>query len=81
MTLAILFLSLALQNVSPEVAQHMQAGVEAHKQGRLEEAISEFRKATEAGPNFAEGFLDLGEVYAETHNYKAAIPALRRALE
>src|SRR5205085_2846915 len=81
MTLAILFLSLALQNVSPEVAQHMQAGVEAHKQGRLEEAISEFRKATEAGPNLAEGFLDLGEVYAEMHNYKAAIPALRRALE
>src|SRR5438876_3802590 len=81
MKFAILFFSLALQSVSPEAAQHMQTGVEAHKQGRLDLAIAEFRKATEAAPNLPEAFLDLGEVYAETGNYAAAIAPLKRALE
>lgn len=78
---AFLFLWLTLQNVSPEGAQHMQAGVEAHKQGRLDVAIAEFRKATESDPNLAEAFLDLGEVYLETRDYVAATPPLKRAVE
>jgi len=81
MKFAILFFSLALQSVSPEAAQHMQTGVEAHKQGRLDLAIAEFRTATELAPNLAEAFLDLGDVYAETGNYAAAIAPLKRALE
>src|SRR5437870_9475145 len=59
----------------------MQAGVEAHKQSRFDVAIAEFRKATEADPNLVEAFLNLGEVYMETHNYVAAIAPLKRALE
>jgi tetratricopeptide (TPR) repeat protein len=77
----LLFVWLALQTVSPEGAQHMQAGVEAHKQGRLEVAIAEFRKATEADPNFVQAFLDLGEVYVEMRDYASAIPPLKQALE
>ena len=42
---ATLFLWLALQSISPDGAQHMQAGVEAHKQGHLDVAVAEFRKA------------------------------------
>jgi len=76
-----LFLWLALQSISPEGAQHMQAGVEAHKQGRLDAAIAEFRKATESDPTAAQAFLDLGETYAEMHEYAAATAALKRALE
>jgi tetratricopeptide (TPR) repeat protein len=78
---AVLFLALALQNVSPEGAQHMQAGIEAHKQGKFDVAIQEFRKATESDPNFAEAYLDLGEVLQETQDYPGAIAALKRALE
>ncbi len=78
---AVLFFWLALQSVSPEGAQHMQAGVEAHKQGQLDVAIAEFRKATETDPNLAEAFLDLGEVYLETRDYVAAVPPLKRAVE
>jgi len=59
----------------------MQAGVEAHKQSRFDVAIAEFRKATEDDPNLVEAFLNLGEVYMETHNYVAAIAPLKRALE
>jgi tetratricopeptide (TPR) repeat protein len=78
---AILLLCLALQDVSPQGAQHMQAGVDAHKAGHFDVAINEFRKATESDPNLVDAFLDLGEVYLETHDYAAATVALNRTLE
>ena len=78
---AVLFLCLALQDVSPEGAQHMQSGVEAHKQGRFDVAIAEFRKATETDPNLAEAFLNLGEELMQIRNNGAAITPLKRALE
>jgi tetratricopeptide (TPR) repeat protein len=78
---AILSLCLALQSVSAEAAQHMQAGAKAHKQGHFDSAITEFRKATEADPNLVEAFLYLGEEYSQTHDYAAAVAPLKRALE
>jgi tetratricopeptide (TPR) repeat protein len=78
---AILFLCLALQGVSPEGAQHMQAGVEAHKQGRFDVAIAEFRKATETDPNLAEAFLNLGAELMQIRDNGTAIAPLKRALE
>ena len=81
MITAALFVWLALQSVSPEGAKHMQAGVEAQKQGQFDVAVKEFRKATESDPNLAEAFLDLGQVLQQTHDYPAAIVALKRALE
>src|SRR3954451_8390811 len=76
-----LILFLALQTVSSSGAQHMQAGVEAHKQGHYDVAIAEFRKATETDPNFAQAFLNLGEEYVQTRDYGAAISPLKHALE
>lgn len=81
MKLAILSLWLALQGISPEGARHMQAGVDAQKQGHLDVAVAEFRKATEIDPNFAEAFLNLGEIYAQMRDYANAIPALKKALD
>lgn len=86
MTSTILFVWLALQSavappVSPEGAQHMQAGVDAHKQGHFDVAAGEFRRATESDPNLVEAFLDLGEVSLELRDYAAATTALNRALE
>jgi len=78
---AFIFFWLTLQGVSPEGAQHMQAGVEAHKQGHFDIAIAEFRKATETDPNLAEAFLDLGEELMQSRDYGAAIAPLKRALE
>jgi tetratricopeptide (TPR) repeat protein len=80
-THAMLFLLLAVDAISPEGTQHMQAGVEAHRQGRTDAAIAEFRKATESDPNFPQAFLNLGEEYAVSGNYSAALPVLKRALE
>ncbi len=81
MTFAILLLSLALQSVSSEGSQHMQAGMKAHQEGHFDQAISEFRKATESDPNLVQAFLFLGEEYSQVHDYGAAIAPLKRALE
>jgi len=78
---AILILSFALQSVSSEAAQHMQAGVDAHRQGHYDTAIAEFHKAAESDPNLTEAFLNLGEEYMQTHDYGSAIAPLKRALE
>jgi tetratricopeptide (TPR) repeat protein len=76
-----LILCIALQTVSSAAAQHMQAGVEAHKQGHFDVAIKEFTRASQIDPNLAQAFLDLGEEYMQTHDYGAAIAPLKRALE
>jgi tetratricopeptide (TPR) repeat protein len=89
--LAKLFLALALTSAAPaalpqggisaEGAQHMQAGVDAHKQGHFDVAAEEFRKATQTDPNFPQAYLDLGQVLLETRAYDQAVAALNRALE
>lgn len=81
MMYGLLLLWLAWQSISPEGARHMQAGVDAHKQGQFEVAINEFRKATETDPGYAQAFLNLGEECANTGDYAAAIAPLKRALE
>ena len=78
---AILVLALAFQGVSAETARHMEAGVEAHRQGHFDAAVAEFRKATETDPTLMQAFLNLGEEYMQIHDYGAAIPPLKRALE
>jgi tetratricopeptide (TPR) repeat protein len=79
--ISLLFLWLLPQTVSPEAVQHLQAGIEARQQGRLDVAISEFRKATEIEPKLAQGFVNLGQAYLESRDYGGAITPLKRALE
>lgn len=74
-------LALAWQAVSPEVVRHVNAGMDAQKQGRLTDAIAEFRKVTELAPDLAAAFVNLGAAYIQEHDYGSAIPPLKRALE
>ena len=76
-----LILLLALQTQAPEVAQHMQAGIAADQQRQFDAALVEFRKVTEIDPNYAEGFVGLGQVYLEKRDYTSAITSLKRAVE
>ena len=74
-------LLMAWQTLSPEVTQHIQAAIEAQKQGRLDNAIADFRKATELAPDLPAPFVSLGEAYIQSGNYQAAIAPLKRALD
>ena len=78
---AFLLLWFASQTLSPEAAEHMQAGIAADKQHQFDEAIAEYRKVTELDPTYADGFVSLGQAYMEKHDYGSAIAPLKHALE
>ena len=78
---ALLLLWFASQTISPEAAQHMQAGIAADKQHQFDVAITEFRKVTELEPTFADGFISLGQTYMEKHDFASAVAPLKRALD
>jgi len=78
---ALLLLWFAWQIASPQAAEHMQAGIDADKQQKFSVAIAEFKKVTELDPNFADGFISLGQAYMENGDYGSAIPPLKHALE
>jgi tetratricopeptide (TPR) repeat protein len=71
----------ALQTLSPEAVQHMQAGIAADKERQFDVAITEFRKVTELDPAIADGFISLGQAYMEKHEFSLAILPLKHALE
>src|ERR1700738_5716920 len=79
--LLLLLLSLASHTLSPEAAQHMQAGITADKQRQFDVAIAEFRKVTELDPAFEDGFISLGQAYMEKRDFASAIAPLKHALE
>ncbi len=77
----VLFLLIAWQAVSPEAVSHAKAGTDALNQGRLTDAIGEFRKVTELAPELPAAFASLGQAYMQNGEYEAAIAPLKRALE
>ncbi len=77
----ILSLLIAWQTLSPEVTQRIQAGIEAQKQGRLNDAIADFQKVTELAPDLPAPFVSLGQAYMQNGDYAAAIAPLKRALD
>ena len=78
---ALLLLWFASQTISPEAAQHMQAGIAADRQKQFDVAITEFKKVTQLEPTFADGFVGLGQTYMEKHDFASAVTPLKRALE
>lgn len=81
MTSLVLSLGLAWQTVSPEVVQHVRAGIDAQKGGHMADAISEFKKVTELAPTLPAAFVNLGAAYMQDHDYAAAIAPLKKSLE
>src|ERR1700674_2909403 len=79
--LLLLLLSFASHSLSPQAAQHMQAGIAADKQRQFDVAIAEFRKVTELAPTYADGFISLGQAYMEKHDFSSAITPLKHALD
>ena len=78
--IAALLLLIAFQ-VTPELRQHVEAGLKAKASGDLEAATREFRMVADMAPGLAPAWVNLGAVYLARKDYSDAIPALRKALE
>jgi tetratricopeptide (TPR) repeat protein len=78
--IAAVLVLLALQ-VTPELKQHVEAGLKAKNAGDLDTAIREFQRVVEIAPDMAAAHVNLGAVYLAKKSYRDAIPPLRRALE
>ncbi len=76
----ILALGLAFQ-VTPELKQHVEAGLAAKRSGNLEAAIREFERVVDLAPTLAAAHVNLGAVYFDKKDYAHAIVSLRKALE
>jgi tetratricopeptide (TPR) repeat protein len=74
-------LGLLLQTLSPEAVRHAQAGIDAQKQGRLPDAIAEFKKVTELAPDLPAAWVNLGAAYMQDQQYGEAIPPLKKSLQ
>ncbi len=77
----ILMVWLAWQTMSPEAAQHWEAGRRAESEKHFDIAAGEFRKVTQLEPSFAAGFVSLGQTLMEQRDYAAAVAPLKHALE
>jgi len=80
-TVVLLWLAWQTLSLSPQAAQHLEAGRRAENQQHFDVAVSEYRKVTELDPAFAAGFASLGQALMEQHNYGGAIAPLKHALE
>jgi Tfp pilus assembly protein PilF len=56
------------------------AAVKAHLQGKLQEAITDYKGALAANPSLSEAYSNLGLIYNQQHNYGQAIAEFRKAL-
>ena len=78
--IAALVVLLAFQ-VTPELKQHVDAGLKAKNAGDLDAAIREFQRVVELAPGLAAAHVNLGAVYYDKKDYTHAIPPLRKGLQ
>ena len=67
--------------VTPEVREHVEAGLAAKKKGDWETAVREFQRVAELMPSLAAAHVNLGAVYYDKKDFTHAIPELRKAIE
>src|ERR1700686_270953 len=79
--ITVLTLWLALQTISPEATQHWNAAQHAEQQKQFDVAIKEYRTVTQLEPNFAGGFVSLGQAFMEQRDFGSALAPLKHALE
>ena len=66
--------------VRPDAQISFERGQALFNQGRYEEAIPNFMRATQLDPNLGRGYLYLGRSYLNLGRWQKAIPPLRAAL-
>ena len=66
-------ISCLLSACSDESVTHYNLGNAYYEQGKLNEAIAEYKKAIEIDPDFADAYYNLGNVYDEREELEQAI--------
>ena len=74
-------LPLLFLQASPELKQHVEAGLKAKRSGDLDTAIREFQRVVELAPQLSAAHVNLGAAYSDKKDYGNAIPPLRKALD
>jgi tetratricopeptide (TPR) repeat protein len=69
-----------LRPYSKEAVSHYNQALEAHQQGFLNHAISEYKAAIQADNRMEEAYDNLGVIYSAQHNYDEAIDCFQKAL-
>lgn len=75
--------AVVLLNLSPVLAQApdlLQRGVKERLEGHFAAAIADLTRYLKSAPKDADGWLNLGLAYSDSHHYRAAEQALKRGL-
>ena len=79
LTLAVIVLSGCATLRGFTAGNSFDQGVSLFNQGRFEDAIPYFQRATREDPNFAEAYFFLGRSYVSVSRWRSAIQPLRTA--
>lgn len=70
----------AAEDKKVQSVKKYNSAVQFHLQGKLNEAIAEYKAALEINPQLAEAHSNLGLIYNQMHNYGQALAEFRKAL-
>ena len=70
-----------IPGLGPTAQSEFDEGLALFNQGKYQEAIARFQKATELDPNFGRAYLYMGRAYIGLRSWGPALTALRRAYQ
>ena len=70
----------SLQSGNMTYTQCFSMGQAYENQGKIQEAINQYRKSVELKPDYAEGWLSLGTAYAKTNKFTEAVNCFNKSI-
>jgi 2-polyprenyl-3-methyl-5-hydroxy-6-metoxy-1,4-benzoquinol methylase len=74
--------ALRIPNLKPDYAEaHNNLGTVLHEQGKMDEAVAQYRRALALHPDYAEAHANLGKALMEQGDHVQALNAIQRSIE
>ena len=70
-----------VQKSTPEASSYYKRGLSFHKEGKYDQAITNYTKAIEINPRLAQAYTNRGAVYLSTGKTEPACDDFRKACE